>query len=1808
MEELSVIADITSLDTAKLRRSARKGRLTRLTHKLEEFEASLLTELRAPTLNRLKEDLGKENRLFKALQAKVEQLLEAKAGSTADDLLKEIDQGIEANECNSDLVIRAEALKLTLTQYNEAQVVQQDIDILKDHGDTSAGEFEKDFNRIQRRIITFQQQSLSTTSPVLEDYRHQFKQSLVDLTILLNHGRTKRREQKERFELESSVVERPAPPPPAYRGSKLKLDLPTFSGHPLDWHNFCELFTSALDRAGEDYSEREKACFLLKAMDEREAEQIVNSHAALESGYTLALQALKARYGSAKQVFPFLVQKVISKDIITFNTSGYAKFRQNYSIPFQAMKELDGVTLSQMVAALALNQFDDSLRDEWTKYFKDETAVPSLRDIEKFISPFENNARSLFAGGRPSSLNTLPKKQPSQSAKTNSSECVLCKETHRLFKCPVFLGYDVSRRFKVVKDKRGCTNCLAFSHATSDCNSSYKCKECNGRHNTLLHRPSNQSNSTTSDTTNCMAINDQKATVEKPPTVYFLHTAMAKVRNGDKESDIRVAIDSGASSSLITESLASRLKLPRHPRRLNIAGACGDGVSRHYVELTLQSTVDQSKTLTGQFNVVSKLPASPPPTNIENIKSEPHIKGLPLADPQFGGSLDVLLGLDCSECITGTLTRGTNSKVSTQPTIFGWTVSGPLNYSSSQTYVLQVHMTEDNLAEDLSRLWELDKTPESANLSSRDEDIVQHFQDTHQVDSDGRYIVKLPRIPNPPQLGKSRNLAVRRFEQNEKSLDRKGRAAEFNAALSEYVQLEHAEIVPDKEMTLPHYYLPVHGVFKSSSTTTKVRPVFDASAPTSTGVSLNDILLQGPNLYPLLSDILLKFRIHPIGFSADISKMFREIKLHPDEKDVHRFLWRDSHGSINDLRMNRLTFGVRCSPYLATQVLRHLACNNTLSHPEASKAILESFYVDDYVSGAASVEEAIKLREQLCDLLKTAGMTLRKWRTCDSNFKESIPSDIIETADLQIAPGERPIKALGIHWNVNTDKLSVAVPTIPLDQPTTKRTIASNIGKVYDVLGFFAPCTIVSKILLRRLWQLQLNWDNSVPNDIHEAWHLWKSQLPVIGSYTLSRKYTPSTGTLSRSLHGFADASQEAYGAVVYVKETSVDGTSHTAIAIAKSRVIPLKGLTIPRAELTAAYLLAKLLKYCSEQLNISDLTAWSDSSIVLCWIRKSPASLKSFVANRVRQIQVLLPNTQWRHVPSASNPADLLSRGTTAEQLIATKLWWNGPPWITQPIELWPTPQFQVPQEIPEIKSVILTAPSATINKIWDRYSKFEQLVRVLSWCRRWRLNRKLPPGERIKDKHLLTSEYEATKQWLISQEQQEHYSEIFEVIAKKKPPPKGHPFRKFHVTTNDNNVLFLYTRVRDPNFGGRAKHLIPLSLKSQLTRTLLQSLHERYLHPGTNTLLATVQETYHIPGLKNYLKGLSRRCPQCQMAYERISSQTHGLLPTTRTTPSAPFTYTGVDFAGPFIVRKGHTRKPVMVKTYACLYVCFATKAIHIELCHDLTTEEFMASLRRFCARRGTPKEIHSDNGTNFVGTRNEYQNIRQMLHSSKASLSQFSCQNNLQWHFIPPRTPNMGGLWEAAIKQMKLLMKKHLKSHVLKTDELASVLVEIEAILNSRPLSPINSTDPDDFVLTPGHFLIGRPLVAPQPSNRSQEKLSSLRRWQLTQRLSQNFWTEWKAKYLQSLQRSQKATRRNHLFKTGDIVFLRDETLPYRQWPMARISATFPGSDNVVRVVDVFCQGKTYRRSTAHLIPFLMDERSSTPPPPSMFRSED
>ncbi len=796
---------------------------------------------------------------------------------------------------------------------------------------------------------------------------------------------------------------------------------------------------------------------------------------------------------------------------------------------------------------------EGKLREDWDRLLYEKLPEPTMADFTQFIEQ-----RLLWADTQhsmttftPSSSSTTSPFQPKQASRPSSPrtranpKCPHCFETHWLGRCPAFIAMDVDDRNKLVREKRLCLNCFSNSHDMKNCFNKHSCRNCNQRHHTYLHREQKPSNSTipatpTPDTAMSVITKTEDDT---PATLLqrrheskgnFVCTVVASIQNGEFNVKARVLLDHGSGATFMSEELASTLKLKRYPQdRLFEGFNPGTIRSRFYVIALLQSINSDFVSPPIEFSVVSHGLRTTSPEDKEVVAAYAAEKGLTLSDPDMGGHIDILLGQEYPWDFCGRVQKIERHRYI--DTCFGIGVIGPVH---GRVNVLSVSSASPPLAQCLSRLWELDKVPEASVLSPVDQSVVQHYHNNVQV-VNNRISVSLPVKDNAPPLGNSRKQAISRLYANERSLSAKDKLDAFNTALREYLSLGHAHIIPSNELKLNDsqcYYMPVHGVFKDSSTTTKVRPVFDASAKTTSGFSLNETLDIGPNLYPPLADILVKFRRHAIGFSADISKMFREILLNPEHRDLHRFVLREPTGSIVDCRMERVTFGVNCSPYLATQTLRFIADLHQETRPNAAKAIRSEFYVDDYVSGADSVVEANKIRTELCNLLDKAGMTLRKWRSNSEDFLALTPPSLREEtgSSLNLSDSQTP-KALGVHWNVHTDTLHVSTPAINIDGNTkvTKRIMASVTAGVFDILGLFSPAIITARILLQDTWKKNIPWDKPVPQEIRDKWESWIEDLHKIVEHPIPRRITALSGkSIFISLHGFSDASSVAYGAV----------------------------------------------------------------------------------------------------------------------------------------------------------------------------------------------------------------------------------------------------------------------------------------------------------------------------------------------------------------------------------------------------------------------------------------------------------------------------------------------------------------------------------------------------------------------------------------------------------------------------------------------------------------------------------------------------
>ena len=740
--------------------------------------------------------------------------------------------------------------------------------------------------------------------------------------------------------------------------------------------------------------------------------------------------------------------------------------------------------------------------------------------------------------------------------------------------------------------------------------------------------------------------------------------------------------------------------------------------------------------------VIRELPLQ----DAQSVRKMPHLKDLDLADDNFDkpGKIELLLGQNVWRHLfkEGRVKGARPEDPEAWNTVFGWTVMGTYNpheqTPTHQAITYVVASVEDSKVSDriLARFQELEE-PSSYIIAARtptEAKVEQHFKETHSYDeTTKRYTVRLPRIDNPPDLGESRTQALNRAKANERSLIRREGLQPFQVVMQEYLTLDHAkEVTHQVQQLQPHqtYHMPVHSVVKTSSTTTKVRAVFDASARTTNHISLNDTLAVGPTLHPNIDHILLRFRQYTIAISSDISKMYREVLLHPEDQPLHQFIWReDQTSSWKDYQMTRVTFGVAASPYLAVKVLQQAGEDHGQQHPSAQWHINHSFYVDDLLGGADTVEEATALYRNLSNILEQASFHLRKWRSSSKEVLKKIPSNIQEPLPTQELVDQHSAtypKALGVSWDSREDTMFTSI-NLPESHSTTKRGVISDIARTFDVLGWIAPVILPMKLLYRDLWQNKVDWDDTISPEHQELHNTWREELPVLKNVRLPRCYFGKEKPNSIQLHGFSDASQEAYGAVIYIRATYPTQQPTTELVIAKSKVAPVATRSIPQLELCGANLLARLMTTTRQVLKVELCSIWaySDSTIVIAWLGAQPRRYCVYSAHRIAQTVTLIPANCWKHVPSTENPADVVSRGSTASDLLSHDLWWHGPPWLTSdPIEfpVQPTEELLAKdrkvEEKPEPRPVLAVKREAYFE---ERQSSYIKLIRIVCWARRF-------------------------------------------------------------------------------------------------------------------------------------------------------------------------------------------------------------------------------------------------------------------------------------------------------------------------------------------------------------------------------------------------------------------------------------------------------------------------------------------------------
>ncbi|XP_046142128.1 uncharacterized protein LOC123987879 [Osmia bicornis bicornis] len=838
-------------------------------------------------------------------------------------------------------------------------------------------------------------------------------------------------------------------------------------------------------------------------------------------------------------------------------------------------------------------------------------------------------------------------------------------------------------RLSLVKKVGVCTACLNSGHEVAACKSNFRCLVCEANHHTSLH-DTYREDQPSSSKANIITPSTSAAYTVRSQRVILLATARVRLESTEGRTlDVRALLDPGSESSFVSEKVAQSLQLQRKSVRVLLTGyqEKSVGMAKHEVSVELTSCADSDFRITLNALVTRKVTS---PTPSHPVEDHPwiHTRELPLADPEFrlARRVDVLLGADVCGYLFLENKVGPPGTPSLVRTPFGWSPLGPVSTSddpASGVARVQLIRGLDDLRNDLQRFWELEEVPSKSPWSPQDTACEEYFKETHSRDELGRYVVRLPFLKATPEnIGVPRRAALQRFLAAERRWEKDSfLQTSYAGFMEEYLRLGHMEPASKYDVANANY-LPHHAVWKTTGSGNKrIRVVFDGSYVSGNRPSLNQALASGPRLQSDLWLVLTRWRFPRCEFSTDIVKMFRQIAVHPDDRDWQRILWRDEAGNeVRDFRLTTVTYGTTSAPYLALRVLQQLADDEEQRFPLGAAILRRNSYVDDLLAGADDPAKAEESRQQLIGILMAGGFPLDKWTLNYTSQGE--PSE----RDHKFLQASNDAETLGLTWNAVADTLTVT--SAKSDQPSTirtwtKRLVLSYTARLFDPLGWASPVLIRAKTLLPDLWLSGADWDEPLSVRLEEPWLQFRQDLEEVKTISLPRWVSYRDAMHDHiELHGFCDASERAYAAAVYVRLPSTSTMANVHLLIAKTKLAPIKLCSIPRLELCGALLLARLMVAVRDGILPlrATLYAWTDTSVVLSWVQSHASRWKPFVAHRVAEIQTLLPAVDWRHLRSGDNPADLATRGVTVQALKEDERWWHGPSWLQSPSSDWPS------------------------------------------------------------------------------------------------------------------------------------------------------------------------------------------------------------------------------------------------------------------------------------------------------------------------------------------------------------------------------------------------------------------------------------------------------------------------------------------------------------------------------------------------------
>ena len=1267
-------------------------------------------------------------------------------------------------------------------------------------------------------------------------------------------------------------------------------------------------------------------------------------------------------------------------------------------------------------------------------------------------------------------------------------------------------------------------------------------------------------------------------------TTSIIPVIISSKESPDHEVITYAILDSGSDATFIDEDTIDALKLSRSNSTKLTIETLSQGDKRE-----VKSSVHSNLQIRGYNS--DKLIALPPaysipeiPTNPGSIPAQedvsrwPHLNSLKnCLPPSLNCGIGLLVGHNCWQAL---IPRQTATGRDDEPfgvrTDLGWMITGPKTPSATLVHgikqdpvtTLSCHRIITKEVQVLKpihacQILEMDfsKDEEGTKTSQDDIKFMKILEGSARMDESGHLEMPLP-FKHSPNLQSNRQAAYTRLLYLKRKLQKdENLKKEYCDFMDTIISRNDAEETVGGEEQ--EWYLPHHGVIHPKKR--KLRVVFDCSA-SSRGTSLNDQLLAGPNLINDLVGVFIRFRRYEVAFAGDVEKMFHAFHVQPDDRKFLKFLWW-KNGDLSQeptvYRMNVHLFGAASSPGCANFGLKYLARMNQETLPEAARFVKNDFYVDDGLTSVPTTEEAISIIKGAIEICKSGGLRLHKFASNEPEVVNSLPeSERSENTQVQglkfVNSAEE--KTLGMEWCMKEDMLRFA--RLSPSSPSTRRGILSTVASLYDPLGLISPFTLIGKLILQETCATGTKWDELIPQALEDKWNIWIGELEHLPELLIPRCYAPKGFGKPKEaqLHHFADASSNGYGMCSYLRLVNHEGEVHCALVASKARVAPLKAMTIPRLELTAALLAAKVGTSIKEslQMDINEEHYWSDSQVTLGYIQNDAKRFHIFVANRVQTIKNLTKPQQWHHVSTLENPADHASRGLPLSKLKSSN-WFTGPSWLWQRnLQINETQIIDLPAEDPEVR-ICLSSQLSTEHS--NDLNLNERLSNVSTWTKARNVISRILNLKKSSQDPLGPKEIRKAELAIIRNLQQNLLPEYKKIQANHPIPQSSNiyqadPFMK-------DGIIRVGGRIQSSSFSMNEKNPIILP-KCHITRLIIKHYHEQTMHQGQSTTLNALRANgYWIRAGYKETKKIIRNCVTCRKLRGKALEQRMGDLPEERTEPSPPFTHVGMDCFGPMLIRNGRKE----VKRYGILFTCLCSRGVHLEMLDDLTTDACLNALRNLIAIRGPVEKIFCDKGTNFVGADNELRALQNKIPSRV---------NETEFIFNVPYASHAGGVWERQVKTVKTILTATMTLCPARLDDqsLRTLLYEVMAIVNSRPITYVQQDDPTaPEPLTPNHIITMKSKIPHSPpGDYVKEDMYLRKRWRRVQFLAEQFWSRWKKEYVLNISKRQKWLEAKQELNEGAVVMIADENSARNQWPLGKVVKTHKGNDGLIRSADV------------------------------------